>query len=521
MKSVLFLACLLLLAALLSAADFFSALSPYLEPNLSVNIIPLNTTTPSALVLIEGQETMVIKGDQILTSADGIAPVLREHIINSADPDSLLASARSNVSEFSIKFNASESACARLTGMDHLSCTDRESCVRAAFANPNSQILVNADGFWQSMLDWRIKRDALDSGLGNLSQLLSTPPASSPDAAAMRERLSALRNQAVTLNLNHLYLNRTDPGCEFGGTVVCYEYCPKADWSAQSSGWLALEDRFSAMEISLDSLPNQSQRAADIANRTASWMDYSRQKGSIWAGMASDLASRSKEIQDALSAPAASDWNDTSLQADFSAYLAQVNATSLLAADGKFHRAISRREALDNQSDSILARIQAHNQKADSISDRLRSVSLAIIALSKSGNANDSATLSSALASLNSSFAYPLAPDQLADLDNKSAQLEQLALAQVARRALGAPSSGPELGAAADAIQGSIPANVSNPANASAPANKSGAPSSGPANASGASAPPSNPLSVFGFTCPLPAALVLLALAGLSVFSRQ
>ena len=519
MRFALFIACLVLAIALSSAANFFSAVSPYLEPNLSVQIIPLNTTAPSALVLIEGQETMVVQDGQVLTSPDGIAPVLREHILNSANPDALLASVRANVSEFARKSNESEAACARLTGMDHLPCTDRESCVRAAFSNPNSEIMVNADGFWPSMLDWRIKRDSLDSSMNDIGPLLNSPPTSSTDALAMQAHLAAIRNQAGTLYLNHLYLNRTDTGCAFGGTVVCYEYCPKINWSAQDSGWLALEGRLSAMESSLESLPNQSSRAADIANRTVSWMYYSSQKASIWAGIRTDSESREKKIQDALSGPEAARWNDTSLQSDYADYLAQVNATSQLAEDGKFYRAIARKEALDNRSDSILARIGADNQKANAISDRFKSVSLAILALEKSGSANDSATLSSALASLNSSFASPLTPDQLAGLDNKSAQLEQLALAQVARRALGTPSSGPDLTAAADAISGRTGANASTPSNASNLSNASGPSSASNLSASAPSAKPA--ISAFGFSCPLPAALVMLALAGLFIFARR
>ncbi|VVB56791.1 Uncharacterised protein [uncultured archaeon] len=492
------LALLLLAASLCVHAALPAQVSGVIEPDMSVQSNALASDGATVMLYtINGAPAFLVVNDQLLTDSASIQSFLEKDVRLTSGYNDTLDSTTAAFSTLQSVRTAPEAHCAQYTAVDRFPCFNKASCVKAAQANPQTSSMINAEGFWEAMVDWQAQRAAFNTSANALAATLASPSPSADYAASVQGNLSAVRRQFDVFMHNDLYRTRWDADCPKFNRSTCFEFCTRTNWTGEEN-WSAMESQWYRVGASLTSLKDQPARAQALAQSTAQWLDYAKNRPALWSAMDSEMSARESATAMNFSASSAV-WSDPALASDILSWKQSLNSTRALAASGKIHSALAAKPVLINQSDALEDRIADHQKRADHIRNSLKSIQLAIASLNKSGS-NQSASFAASYAALASASAPPIPAAQLANLETQSAQLEQLTLSEVARMQLNAPPASQDSGAAAQAI-------VQTNANAGA---KSGTNASASANASspapGSSKPNSSPLP-----CALPAAgLVML-----------
>ena len=403
-----------------------------------------------------------------------------------------------------------EAKCAQYLAVDRFPCFDKTTCVKAAQANPQTTTMINAEGFWEAMVDWQAQRAQFNTSINALQTTLNAPISTPDYARQVNTQLGGVRMAFDSFMHNNLYRNRYDADCTKYNRSTCFEYCTRTNWS-QESDWSASESQWFRVAASLDGMSGAPARAQAIANSTAQWLNYSKSKAALWSAMDKEMTDRQNRLVTSFSSASAS-WNDTALASNIIFFKQSLNDTRTLAASGRIRAALATKSALTSQSDALMDGITLNQQRALHIQNSLKSITLAVASLNRSGS-NQSAQFASSLAALNAAALAPIPATQLQTLESQSSQLEQLTLAEVARASLGAPPSAQDAGAAAQVI---VPTGANGGANATA-------------NASNASNSPSAPLSPgkpslpSPLQCALPAVgiVMLLGLATVKLHNKK
>ncbi len=499
--SLTLISVLLLALAAGTHAAIPAEISGYVEPDMALSSRPLLGAGPDAqLISLDGQESFAVQGNRLLTDSEEIRPLLEQDLLARAGFDDTLNSSRQALADLqSLRASPQsycnhlpcEAYCAQLTAVDRFPCFDKASCVKTAKANPQTETMINAEGFWEAMVGWQASRTNFNESLNALDAALQSPSSAPDYARSVQADLAAARTQFDQFMHNDLYRTRYDEDCTKFNRSTCFEYCPRTNWTGESN-WSALEERWGQLASSLDSLGSQTGRAQTLAASTAAWLNYTKNRQSLWSAMSKEL--EQKRISLAVRfASSNSSWSDPALASGIMLWKQQLNDTQALAAGGRIRSALARQTDLDTQASALLATLSDHDARASHINNSFTSIRLGLSYLAKAGS-NQSAALSASFSSLQASAQPPIPADQLAGLENQSSQLEQLVLSEVARAQLNLPPSSQNVSAQAQAITGE---NESRRANASA--NASGPNASGSASA-GASPKP-NP---YGLPCALP-----------------
>lgn len=486
---------LLAAVSLSFGAGYPTALQPYLEPNITIDIATLNISSGAAyLVSLQGQEVMVLReGDSdVLDTPAAIEALLGEDVIRSSQFDNRREWLNVQLDDLQSRRAKPESQCLLYTGMDVHPCADRQTCVVSAFANPQASVMVNAAGFWEAMRDWKNQQGDLNQSVQALKTKMGVARTASADAAALSQAMGDVSAKFDALRANPLELNRTDPGCAGAGAASCFEYCAKTNWSANDSGWDALRQAWLQTAGRLDERDAQAGRAGRIASLTVQWKNFTRYKGAWWSDTLREMQSRQQALNRRLNDSNGSRWNDTALRNDVGEWEAQLEQARMLAGDGQFWQALRMGDQLRNSSEALGRRVEANNRKMENVDNSMKSIQLSLDALGRYNDAGNRAALGQSYQALKSGIRYPIPAPQLAGLEQQAGALEQLALAQVARKSLGAPPASGNISQQAAKI---VNANANN----NTADNDSGAAARAPAAPS--------PLP-----CPLPAALVVGAL---------
>lgn len=500
MRGMILLTLALLFAALppdLHAQALPSEISGSLEPNMDLSSQTLVSDGSSVQLLsLNGRESFVVENSQLVTDSARIQALLEKNVTLTSGFDDALSITRNSLTVLQAVRAAPEAKCAQLTAVDHFPCFDKASCVKTAQANPQTTTMINAEGFWQAMVGWQVSRSDFNDSINTLDAALQSQSATADYARGIAQDMNSVQAKFDSFMHNDLYRTRYDADCTKYNRSTCFEYCARTNWTGYSN-WSTTSGAWTQVAARLSGLGSQAARAQSLAQATSDWLNYSKNRQALWAAMNTDMTARQAALDMNMSASNNS-WSDAVLSADILAWKQSLNATRISAAQGSIHAALDSKPQLLGQLDLLLARIADHQARAGHIQNSIRSIRLAVASLVKSGN-NQSATFASSLASLEKAAAPPIPADQLGNLENQSANLEQLTLAEVARASLGAPPSGRDTGAEVQVIV----ANLSNgTANTSRP----------PSAAGKVSLP-------FGLQCPLP--LALLGLVGLLAFLRS
>ncbi len=221
------------------------------------------------LILADGQETYVVHSStaQPILEAHLIEQALKEHVKSQTGVQALADSAAALPAKILEAKQEYEKDCMRLTGTDMHDCTSKETCILACKANPNCDILLYAEGFWEEILGWTTQRKNFSQLVLSYQENIDKVTYDESVADEKIDKLSGLLQVSQNITQSGLFLNRSDEGCiGLNATRRCYAYCPKVDYSS-----LLIEQEKSNM-LSIKSihsqLAQQKSRSLQILERT-------------------------------------------------------------------------------------------------------------------------------------------------------------------------------------------------------------------------------------------------------------
>ncbi len=464
MRGMIFLTLAIFFTVLLPLAHAQSVpseIASTIELNMDLTSQTLSSEGSSVQLLsLDGRPSFIVENNLLVRDPVRIQAILEKNISLTSGFYGAIATTRDSLNDLQAIRAAPEAHCAQYMAVDRFPCFDKTSCVKAAQANPQTTVMINAEGFWQAMVDWQMRRTDFNDSINSLNATLQSMSPTPAYSSGVQAGMNDVQAKFDAFMHNDLYRTRYDADCTKFNRSTCFEFCARTNWTGYSN-WTATAASWSAVNSRLNSMGSQSSRAQELAQATSDWLNYSKNRQAIWAAMNNDMAARTASIDGNISAANGS-WSDPGLSADISAWKNSLNSTRALAVQGRFRAALDTKPQLVNQSDRLLSRITDHQTRMEHITNSIKSTRLAVAQLVKSSN-NQSATFAASLASLEQAAKPPIPSDQLPALENQSSNLEQLTLSEVARAALGAPPAAHDTGAEAQAIA----ANLSNGTNAS------------------------------------------------------
>ena len=408
------------------------------------------------VISADGVETYVVDqtGKSIKEMAS-LEAILTDDAKSSAGYDTKVSSALSFPGAVSDAKQADEAKCMQYLGLNMYNCTDKQSCIVACFAVPQCDLIINADGFVEAMMDYNSKRLQFDSLLSNYSSGLD---AVKTDPSAIDQKLSKLGEMgsvSSSIAVNPIFLNRTDPQCIGNHASTCFEYCPKADYSA--SRIEAQKQNLQGLKAVLSGIAAQPTRAAAIqAKGSENDLYLSTKKenfSSFRLKMNGDIAGlKSKNTSFSLSV---SDPDVGGMLVSLSNLSASIDAD---AQAGYYRRAMARRGEYDAAEKAVSDRMGSELAAYDNMTTEFASLEANI---NKSAwiIGNDSTALFTAqLAAIEQNASKPATVQQISSARMAAASLGAN-LAQQAAAATQNPQAvaGAAAGAAASQAKGSIP----------------------------------------------------------------
>lgn len=438
--------------SLLFAQALPQEISGYLEKDMSISAAALHGLSPAAnLVFLDGNESFVVQNGKLVTDVDDIEKILENDLISNSGFSDALNSTLAYVEDLQLVRSKSEAYCAQLLAVDRFPCTDKQSCVKTAMANPQTTTMINAEGFWEAMVSWQALRSSFNDSINSLNSSLSSPSFSAQYAREIEQKMNEVQNQFESFMHNNLYRNRHDPDCPIYNRSTCFEYCPRINWSLKQN-WSMLASQWGKIASSLDALSLQPARAQAIANSTFQWLNYTKNRQKLWSEMKSELEQKRASL-DMRFAASSKFWSDPALAFRITSWKEKVNDTIMRAESGLIRSALSGRISLNSEADSMLALISEHDKSYSHINSSFSSIRLGLSALERMGS-NQTQPLSQSFAALVSLAKEPIDAQNLSEIENKSSALEQLVLAEVARASLGAPPSSQNVSQQAQEIVG-------------------------------------------------------------------
>jgi len=269
-----------------------------------------------------------------------------------------------------------EAQCMLLTGTDMHDCSDKPSCILACKSNPNCDILLYSDGFWEAILEWTDDRKGFEAALVEFdmgSELVTEDP-SRIDAKMLV--LDDLFGHASDMAQSTLFLTKDDAGCSGkNATKRCYEYCAKTDYSVARIG--EQRQNLAALKSLVLQIALQGDRAAAIVNRSRENDAYEAAKGKKHEEFMLRALNEMRKLNE----------SDAEMQAKVndsiaSGQVAQLYALSLqidILADAGFHRKAAQKEIefgrkLNETKDRMennLNQLLAINRRADALGEKI------------------------------------------------------------------------------------------------------------------------------------------------------
>ncbi|VVC01650.1 Uncharacterised protein [uncultured archaeon] len=373
-KPALLLALLLLPALFAAQTPLQKFLNSSFEPDQSVSAQPLASPGQYYLVSAGGLEAYVVDGSSGSAVLDRarLVEILSDDSRSKSGLDAKASAALGLDEEIASAKDAGEKKCMQYLGLDMHPCSDRESCIRSCFSVPQcSAGPLYSDGFLEAFMEWNAGRQRFDSLLMSYSdsQEKMLEDASLIDQkAALLSELSAL---SANLSKNAIFLNRSDEGCGGGGTVRCYEYCPKVNYSASRID--AGRQNLASLKSALASLQSQPVRAEGILNRSLQNDNYLSSRGRLYEEFRLGMQKKVRDLN--LSAESLSrrvwDREVDLLISSLSNYSAGVAAD---AAAGLYRKALAAKPAFESRAKAISDRISSDQSRAGLLDAKLSSL---------------------------------------------------------------------------------------------------------------------------------------------------
>lgn len=367
--AVLFI--LLLLPLVFAQTTLEKFLNTTFEPDQSVQTQSLFTPSGSYLLVIaNGTEFYVLDAATAkpVTGQAALTLILTDDAKNRSGYEAKLASAKLFEAQVNAAKDTAEKKCMQYTGTDSHECIDKQTCTVSCFAVPLCSTPLYSDGFWEAMLDWTNGRKNFGSLLSSYSNGLDSIAA---DTSAIDQKISALDSisaQAANLSANQLFLNRTDEGCSGGGTVRCFEYCPKIDYSLPAIA--SQKSNLQSLKSSLASVLQQSSRASSIIAASKANDDYESIKGKNYQEFRLEMQNTILGLNKR-AAELAKNFTDPEI-APLLGPLSNLSAGINQQADaGLIRQALLQKGAFTQQANAISGKMDADAAKYNSFSAKL------------------------------------------------------------------------------------------------------------------------------------------------------
>ncbi|MCX8196887.1 MAG: hypothetical protein N3G80_01040 [Candidatus Micrarchaeota archaeon] len=218
---------LVLLAGFLSAS-FPKFILERFEPDQNLSLQPL-ASRQFALVVAEGKEFYLfdLEKGQPLYDTKEISQLLLSDLRQKSQYEAKVSLASGLMKEIRLSREKNEKQCMVLTGTDAHNCTDKQSCIVACKSNPNCDVMLYANGFWEALLDWSKKRNEFDSKLAEYEKSVALG-----NFAQASKALSEMSAIAASIGKNPIFLNQTDAECQ-SKSSICFQYCQKIDYGIE------------------------------------------------------------------------------------------------------------------------------------------------------------------------------------------------------------------------------------------------------------------------------------------------
>lgn len=251
---------------------------------------------PFYLVAADGVETYVLDAPSGKTVESPYLSALLEYdAINSTGYQQKLDRALAFPGEAAAAKNEAERKCMQYTGTDMHPCFDKQSCTIACFAVPLCSTPLYSDGFWEAMLDWTKSRENFTSLLADYENGLAGVGTYGSVLDYKSGLLDSLSATAQNISKNPLFLNRTDEGCAGGGTVRCFEFCPKIDYS--SARIAAQKQNLAQLKQAMAAVSGQKARAEAIEKAGQKNDEYLSSRGRDYQELRLYMLNTEKRLQ--------------------------------------------------------------------------------------------------------------------------------------------------------------------------------------------------------------------------------
>ncbi len=426
------LALLLLLAASLSYADVLQqAVQEYLEPGMVITNavqMPLQNGSFAYIIPIDGQETLMIGSwsPKAIENEDAILAILQDGLKKQANSAGAKIELKSVVAQTRAAKQAPEAQCALYTGTENQPCVDRDTCNVAAQSSPQAQIMVQADGFWQNMRDWYVKKEEINTLLSELSAMANSPAESQQFAVDVSLKIRAAYTKMQELDANDLMRP---------GVYGIDRYCPQVVWPYQDL--LKSEGRWKGIGTTLSSLSTLDSRAHNILLRTRAWLDYVNTRASEFLRMERGMDGRLLSISQRLGA-----WNrtfadDVGLNSKYASLDAAAKNAAFAGNAGRYRAALSAEDTLIVKADEINARIDSDFKLLNLTGMRLANARKAAGTLKNMGRSAQSDSALAAVQLVEGQLAGKPKATALDGLSSQAKQAESSALEAVAAAMIG------------------------------------------------------------------------------------
>jgi len=309
------------------------------------------------LVSADNAETYVVDtaSGKALYDAAQIEAILVSDLKDKRGFEAKRNSSISLAREANLAKNLTEAQCMLLTGTAMHECFDRDSCIFACKSNPNCDILLYSDGFWEAILGWSKSRKGFDSALSEFDLEIEKVAESSGNVDTKLAVLEDLIGHSGNMTKSAIFLNRTDEGCSGKNmTRRCYEYCKKVDYSSARLG--AERQNLLALKAIVVDLSLQGGRAAAIVSKGSRNDAYLSTRGREYEtfrmAMANDirkLNASNSELQEKM--------NDTSIAPKIAELENLSNQINALADEELYRKAMAKKPEFENMSREIKNRI--------------------------------------------------------------------------------------------------------------------------------------------------------------------
>ncbi|PIT84028.1 hypothetical protein COU37_05210 [Candidatus Micrarchaeota archaeon CG10_big_fil_rev_8_21_14_0_10_45_29] len=421
---------------LLFAGAFFAIadVGIYIEPNIEYQTVELALDgANSTLLVIEGKETILINEGTSVKEESEIFEVLTQNIRYDSGYDKVLEDTDALLLQMRYDEENSRKECYKMTGMDRYPCEDKDTCVLSAFSTPISSTSVQADGFWEAMLEYRQNIEKISKASDELEALLQKAKPNNDSAKAIEFKIREIIDLEEKMAQNPLLLAQGDAGCEAGGGKTCFNFCPTLRWNLHSSSMNTLKGKWFLISTALADSSYIEYRAEVIANNTKWWLNYLNNKDSMWKEAKANLEKKKNELS-ANILQYGKKVNASAVEGEYSQYLLAMNATIAQADEGKIYYALKSADSLFENAQKMQERMRENEKKLQKIEDSLELMKTLFAALERGGE--NVTRMQSQYMNLKFEAEYPVQEEKISKLEEDATSLENVGLVMLAKTML-------------------------------------------------------------------------------------